>query len=123
MCQNFGLTFKPPLTHCLGSLAGIFDVFILKFQNPIVADQNLSGGHRCQVSLREICEEFAVSKTEVPAMPIKTNGGQKRSDTNNQSAAKKHIRSIVHVRLSTAASASGAVPKACQVDSLSPQLF
>ena len=28
MCQNFDLTHKPPLTHCLGSLAGIIVFFL-----------------------------------------------------------------------------------------------
>ena len=29
MCQNFDSTHKPPLTHCLGSLAGIIFLFFL----------------------------------------------------------------------------------------------
>ena len=32
MCQNFDLTHKPPLTHCLGSLAGI--IFFVVFKLP-----------------------------------------------------------------------------------------
>ena len=31
MCQNFALTHKHPLTHCLGSLAGIIVFFLLSF--------------------------------------------------------------------------------------------